>query len=259
MESLRLDPSITLVIDAVNPGTAVQFFVDGQVINKGEVNYFHRSLNVPTYGGAPTQLQIPTYYDELISLSAWKAILPAGVASIFVHAYLTQGGVGEPSRVMSLFSGWVTDSNPISFPAVARDDVGDNLSGYFTHPVVTVPNPRMYSSPTLGMPFEVVGFRGTYTASGVAGNRNIGFAIDDGAGNIITAIGDNNNRVAGSVTTVIGHREHNVHILAGNTLYLPLPEIMIFQPWRFTDLVINQNAGDAWSNCVLTMRPYVNF
>ena len=256
---LKVDPTQSLVIDLFVPSLAVPVVING-VFRKGdELTYMTRNIQAQPFAGNPTQLIIPLYYDEIISLTCWKPITVAGHMSCFVHCYVIAGPLVNNIRVNSLFAGWVSDSNPISFPPSDRVDDDAALAGIIQRTATILPVPVMSLLPVLGMPFEVVAFRGTFTASVVPGNRNIGLGIDDGAGNLIQVNYNQTNFPALSIVTVTGSSKFSQPTTFGNRITIPLPDMIISNPRLFRADVINVNAADAWTDAFVFIRPYSDF
>jgi len=256
---LYCDPSQSLVLDAFNPGINLTIRLSGLFKKGDDLIYMSRDIAVPNFNGTPTQLVIPLYYDEILSLSCWKPVSPAGIFSCFVHAYIIQGGLQNVVRVNSLFSGWVSDSNPISYPWSDRVDCEDNLAGIFQGTCTTLPTPSCYFPVTLGMPIKVVGFRGTFVSSLAVANRNIGLGVDDGSGNLICVSYNTTNFPAGSTVYVSGCPSSADPITIGTHITVPLPEIEIANPRFFRADVLNADINDAWNTSYVYFRPYFNF
>ena len=256
---LHLDPTQELIIDFFNPGLAVNINVSGIWLKDGKPEYFSAIINVPTYVGIPTQYVFSVYYDELISITAWRPIAPAGTFSMFAHAYIRQGGAQTNLRVMNLFSGWISDGNPAGYPNIDRTDKGDCLAGNFQVACVVAPAPACTFTPVAGMPVKITGFNGTFTAAGPAGNRFIGLGIDDGAGVIFQGNYNLTAWPALSVVNVFGMSPGAIQVTSGNDCGVPLPDYIIRDPELFTANILGALAGDVWANSIVVYRPYFDF
>ena len=255
---LKVDPSQSLVIELYNPALAVNIIMSGVFRRGEELTYMSRTIVVPPYAAGPTQVIIPLYYDEIISLSCWKPVSPAGHFSCFAHAYIMQGPAINNVRINSLFSGWISDGNPIAYPNIDRVDDSDVLASQIARAPVILPAPDMTLLPVLGMPFSIIGFSGTFTCSANIGNRNIGLGVDDGGGGLLLMNYNPTNFPALQVVTVYGSNKYAQPQTFGNIITIPLPDIIIANPRRFVANVIGVLALDSWTNCIAIIRPYVD-
>lgn len=253
------DPTLELVFDCFNPGPPIQIFIDGSFRKDDENIYFRDPINVPTFVAGPTQFVHSVYYDSIESVNCWRGITPAGTSAVFVHCYLRQGGLSNDARFFSLFSGWISDANSISYPPVSRVDTEEPLCGSLARVCTVAPAPIMSLTPLTGMPFKIVGFRGTFTCSANIANRNIGLGVDDGAGVFFELSVNATNFPAGSVVTVTGCSPEGQPQTFGTLITIPLPDLIIANPRRFIAFVNNVQALDAWSNCSAIIRPFVDF
>lgn len=252
----EIDPTQELVIDCYNPSGPNTILIDGEWTKDNKLQYLHAEMLVPKWTGAPSQIILPQYYDALLGLTAWINLLPAGFSSMFIHAYIRQGGASSANRVFNLFSGWVSASNPISYPPVSREDIEDNLAGIVAANCIVAPAPAMRFAPLLGNPIKVVGFTGSFTTSALVGNRTIGLGVVDGVPSFIELVQHPTLITAGLNTTVFGVAPDGTTWVSNRLFGIPLPNFEIRNPYEFRANIDGALAGDSWSACKIIYRPY---
>ena len=257
--SLTLDASQSLVIDVFNPGPPQQIQIGGKFIKGEDIHFVYRTENIPSYVTNPTQIVIPCYYDSLESITAWRGLGVGSVASIFIHCYIRQGGASTNNRVTTLFSGWISDANPVGFPLIDRCDDTDILAGYSERFCTVAPAPAMRYTPPAGMPVKIVGFIGSFVTAAAPANRYIGLGVVDAVPAFVCLVRHATACTAGATWNVFGVPATGNNWVAGNELGIVLPDIVISDPWRFQADVLNVQLGDAWVGCTVICRPYVNF
>lgn len=256
---INVDPSQSLILDLFNPALPINVVISGMFKKGDELTYMSRTIIVPTYTIAPTQIIIPLYYDSIISLTCWKPVSPAGNFSCFCHSYVIQGPFANNVRVINLFSGWISDSNSISYPLVDRVDDTDVLANFIQQNATILPTPICQYIPTLGIPIKVIGFSGTFVTSIAVANRIIGLVVDDGGGLNLQANYNPTVFPALTTVTVYGSNIYAQPFTSDNIITIPLPDMIISNPRRFRAHVLNINANDQWTAAVLVVRPFVDF